>query len=94
MPEWERAEKIKVSDLVNNGCKKASEYLKGQSDCLECPFPLCVYDCEKTQVLRRRNKEILVGFHKGLNTRSLAKLHGVNIRTVQRVVKTRGKPLT
>mgnify|MGYP001572344738 FL=1 len=62
--------------------------------CLECRFARCVYDKPrgKRQKLKKmRDRKVVRLFHRGKDTRELARRFGVSRRTVQRVIKENTK---
>ena len=78
----------------DEGCELATTHLGYKSNCLDCPFPQCIYDeprgrqrCAK----RLRDREITRLFHtEGKGIKELALMFCLSQRTIQRALK-RGK---
>lgn len=62
--------------------------------CLKCRFVRCVYDKPwgKRQKLKKmRARKVVRLFHRGKDTKELARMFGVSRRTVQRAIKENTK---
>lgn len=75
----------------DNGCWRATAYLKRQSYCLECPFAECLEGDstrpEKDPSRTERNKQIIITYSKGEKIMALAKKFGLNKKTIYRIIK-------
>ncbi len=58
--------------------------------CLECRFVRCVYDKPwgtRQKLKKMRDRKVVRLFHRGKDTKELALMFGVSLRTVQRALK-------
>ena len=78
-------------DLPPEFCQYRDEGCDLAGSCLDCPFPLCVYELpggRQHWLIKRRDSEINRLFAgEGKDVKELAKIYGISQRTVQRALK-------
>ena len=79
-------------DLPPEYCRYHDEGCVFADSCLNCPLPMCVHDEPggRQHLLKRQRDEDMSRLftEEGKDTRELAQIFGVSLRTVQRILKT------
>ena len=85
-------------DLPPEYCHYRDEGCELAESCLNCPFPVCIYDeygGKQRMLKRQRDREIVRLFKdEGKGVKELASIFGVSQRPVQRVLKNYRNPQT
>lgn len=86
-----------LTNYKDMGCKRATDYLGYQSECLDCPFSECIEvlvdntraEGKRMPILNKfvRDQAIQLAWVEGKTQREIAKEFGIHIRTVQRVLR-------
>ena len=75
----------------DEGCELATAHIGYKSNCLDCPFPHCVYDEPRGRqryAKSLRDQEITRLYHtKGKGINELALMFGLSQRTIRRALK-------
>lgn len=77
-------------DALPEDCKYQDEGCEFARSCLNCPFPVCIYEEPRGKqrwLKKQRDKEILRLLRKGKNQNELSLMFSVSKRTIQRAVK-------
>lgn len=78
-------------DLPPEYCHYRDEGCELAESCLNCPFPVCIYDeyrGKQRMLKRQRGREMVRLFRdEGKGVKELASMFGVSQRTVQRALK-------
>ena len=78
-------------DLPPEYCRYQDEGCELADSCLNCPFPVCVYDEPRGRqrlVKNERDKQIVRLLKEGKGEKELAAIFNISRRTVQRALKS------
>jgi hypothetical protein len=93
MDEEERSAPCEF-DLLPEDTRYRDEGCELAESCLECPLPGCIYDTPhgKQMLLKARRDDEIVRVYRSESPTlgELARMFKVSVRTVQRVLKSRG----
>jgi hypothetical protein len=88
--EFTQRQKMEEPDLLPEFCHYKDEGCELAESCLECPFPVCIYDQRRDRFksgINQRNKEMRRCYsEEKMSLPDLVKRFGVSLRTVQRTL--------